>query len=376
MDQSQNPFGDAPQQPAPAPVTPNAPIASVVPPISPGDTPKKSRLGLILGLSIGGGVLIIGAIVVILLLVLGGGSNIKTLDDLQKAITNKGAINCVVSGDGNSMTIQTTKGWDKFYVSANTTSDGKMSLLAIKGDAMYMWNDQKAQKSDYDSNTLDSFIDAMGVGSSDDEDNSGTTVKCSSPSKADFSVPNKKWTTDNASDELDDFDTDVTTDDGGGTTGAAISINATINDTNIGVKYQATKLVMNAFTVPQNVKDDHYWTDQVPVLVYVTASRTSDSMAVAEVDYVDFVDADGNSIMDYSGNSDMKSLTQDAGYTVKRDYASADKGGSVSDWIILMVDPSVTKDDIYMVYNQPSYQIIGGSGGTIAAETFKVQLTK
>ena len=404
-----NPFGESPQ-PAPAPdnnqnqnqpVTPvapvansapvapvpivgSAPITSVVSPSGQNGAPKKSHLGLILGLSIGGGVLIIGAIITVLLLVFGG-SSIKNLDDLRAAILNKDAINCVMSDENNTVTIQTTKGWDKFY-----TSDGTQNVLAIKGDAMYMWNSQKAQKTDYDGSVLDDFVSVVRNG--DDEDNAKITVKCSSPSRANFTVPNKKW---NSTDDLDDYyddvedfddldnedDTDTTdttnTTNSGSTAKSEISINATINASKVGVTYKATKLVMNAFAISQDVKDAHYWTNQVPVMVYVTASRAADSgVASVGVYTVKFVDGDGNSLMDYGGSSDVKSLAKAAGYTVNHDYTSAEKGESVSDWVILMVKPDMSKDNIYMVYDQPAYKVIGGSGGTIPAETFKVQLTK
>jgi DNA-binding transcriptional regulator GbsR (MarR family) len=50
--------------------------------------PKKSKLGLVLGLSIGGGLLIIGAVVLVLILVLGGGVSKTDYRDAQEAASD------------------------------------------------------------------------------------------------------------------------------------------------------------------------------------------------------------------------------------------------------------------------------------------------
>ena len=82
----------APVPPAAAPITPATPVT---PPVDP-NTPKKSKLGLILGLSIGGGVLLIGIIVTVLLLVLNMG---LSKSDWQTAIDHANKISTIMSDD-------------------------------------------------------------------------------------------------------------------------------------------------------------------------------------------------------------------------------------------------------------------------------------
>jgi hypothetical protein len=77
-----NPFGDAPQQPTPAPMPNNT-----TPMGAPAPAAKKSKLGLILGLSIGG-VVLIAAVVVALILLLGGGVSKQDYKDAQSAASD------------------------------------------------------------------------------------------------------------------------------------------------------------------------------------------------------------------------------------------------------------------------------------------------
>jgi len=118
MDPQVNPFGDAPQQSAPAPmpnnntpVTPATPIAAA---------PKKSKLGLILGLSIGGGVVLIGVLITVLLLVVGGGVKYDTAN-LQTITSGNASVKVDTSwtkGSSSGMTTYTD------YVNKSQTSSG------------------------------------------------------------------------------------------------------------------------------------------------------------------------------------------------------------------------------------------------------------
>jgi hypothetical protein len=274
-----NPFdsGKAQQPVSPPANAPIQPVASTAPitPVAP-ITPKKSNLGLILGLSIGGGVLIIGAILLALFLVLGKKDDAKTTND-------------------------------------STT------------------NSQVDNKSDEDSTKSNSSNNS-----------------------------NKSSSSSNSAEK------------------AEYSINAVINDDVSSCTYTATKLTMNAFDAQSLV--DSYAIDkgQKAVIVSVTAACTKGQYSsLAWPDDVEFQDQDGNKIRNYNFSTDVRDLAGSAGYPMEGFYDSTryDKD-LVTGNLVFFVDSAVTKDDIYMVYDRPDTSIIGGSGGTIAGETYKVRLTE
>ena len=112
MDPQVNPFANAPQPssapdnnqnqpvaPAPNPAPVAMPVAPVATPTDP-NAPKKSHLGLILGLSIGGGVLLIGVLILVLVLVFGGVSR----QDYRDAVDQTQKIANLASEDGSYAT--------------------------------------------------------------------------------------------------------------------------------------------------------------------------------------------------------------------------------------------------------------------------------
>ena len=405
---------DAPQQPFTPPENSSQPIVETPPPVSPEMppaepiAPKKSHVGLIIGLLAGGFVLLSGLALLFIFLVIPllTGGNIKTVEDLQAAIKNQSAMNCVVSGvdgSGNKMTLQTTKNWDKVKIQSTESYLGKsydVNVLVLKGDTAYAWSDSLslATKTKYSSDVVSSINDFTdSIVNLDPADNTGdnaVTIECSSPSKADFSVPNKNWQDTSSS----AFDSEVQNDSNSNSntnnnsnsnsnnnsgSDSAISINATIEDTAVGEKFQATKLVWNAFTVPQSVIDQYVaFEDKIPVMVYVTASSISNtynlmtqSVGLYEVSFYD--NSSPYRLSDVNSIDAVASLAKNAGYDLGSCDATTTFGeiGSVSCWYILMVDPTtVTKESMYMKYDRMSYQIYGGSGEVIPAKTFTAQL--
>ena len=147
--------------------------------------------GKIIGIIVGA-VVVVAAIVVTCVLVLGGGG-IKTNQDLRAAIQDRKPINCVVTNTETKQefTIQATDGFEKlkFFSNEYEGSDNIMYVLAIKDDALYMWDDSgdMAMKMPFDSSFVDDIVsEAKNEDNSEDEN---VTVKCQSVSKADFSVP-------------------------------------------------------------------------------------------------------------------------------------------------------------------------------------------
>ena len=137
------------------------------------------------------GIVVVVGVVVLLIVLIGGGNYPSTVAELQKAITNKEAINCKITNDSEEgeMNIQANDGWTKFKMSGNTEGT-EVNTLMIEGDAGYMWTDGMAIKNKYNSTAMDEFTEEMG-GESEDEE--GIVVKCSNPSGNDFSVPDKDW---------------------------------------------------------------------------------------------------------------------------------------------------------------------------------------
>jgi hypothetical protein len=226
---------------------------------------------------------------------------------------------------------------------------------------------------------MNDLIDTL-VNPSSSSEIDQSNIQCTSASKADFSVPNKDWqaedstTVDNSVND-NTSNTDNNSNNSNSGTGSAVNINATIDDTATGTKYVATKIAVNAFTIPQSYKDAHYLTNEIPILIYVTAYRASDSGVIASVSDIGFyAPNDTYKEFDYSYDTDIQIAAQNAGYTVTDNYGYADQGSSISGWVVLIVDPSVNKDNLVMQYNQMAYNIIGGSGGTIPAQKIAVNL--
>ncbi|MDR1970176.1 MAG: hypothetical protein LBQ11_02430 [Candidatus Nomurabacteria bacterium] len=154
----------------------------------PTDQPK-SKKGLIIGLAAGiGGLIIIGVVLVLVLFVFGG-DTIKTPEQLAQAIKDKKAINCVITKDGETGTIQSNNGWSKLRMKAPAgLGGGEMNVLAIEGDAMYVWSegDSNGYKTKYDKTTIDRTTSGI-----DNDVKLKDTVKlnCEPSSQADYSVP-------------------------------------------------------------------------------------------------------------------------------------------------------------------------------------------
>jgi hypothetical protein len=386
-DQS-NPFSAPPQSPQPPqPVAPQSPtpFPQQMPssPTSAPVLPKKSNKGLILGLAIGGGVLLIGIIITVVLLLASGGG-INSVKGLQEAVKNKDAINCVATEGENQVTIQSTKGWSKVKISANV-SGSETNILALDGKTQYVWNDSVAAKQSYNKDMIDSFVNAFSTGG----EGSNTKVKCSSPNDADFSIPNKDWTDLSGDDSDDDLsDTDSSSNDSSksdsssdnsstNSNGTADSIDATISDPDLGNKYQATKVAVNAFSVPQSFIDTHAaFNGKILVAIYVTASRAESKYSFsAAVDDVTFRDASDNILQKVSTVGDIPAMAKDAGYPVDTSYKSVSAGGApVSNWVIILAKPGTTKSDIYMQYKRSAWQATDGT--TFPAQTFKVKLVQ
>lgn len=151
--------------------------------------PKKDNKNIVIAIIVAGAVVVIAAIVVVLVLTLGG-SNIKNIDDLNQAFKDKAAINCTLSKDSDSYTIQTTKGWDKFHIFGQQNHE-EMDMYLIKGDAMYMSANGMDVKMAYDDSYINEFtkdIDGPSVGTDKD-----VKIDCKAPGQTDFRIPNKDW---------------------------------------------------------------------------------------------------------------------------------------------------------------------------------------
>ena len=135
---------------------------------------------------------------IILAVVLGGNKYPNDVASLQKAIENKAAINCEVVhaseyGD-RSMTIQANKNWDNVKTITKMDGGDEINSLVIKDDAGYMWFADTAYKEDYDSNIMENYSIDLGIDGEDyAEADRNITISCTSPSKNNFSVPDKEW---------------------------------------------------------------------------------------------------------------------------------------------------------------------------------------
>ncbi|MCL1929776.1 hypothetical protein FWF93_01430 [Candidatus Saccharibacteria bacterium] len=354
---------EIPPAPGMAPPPESAPVADNTPPQSapgsvmtpsPYNAPSRPKLGLVLALA--GAVLFIVVLAVVLILMFNGG--IRNAEDFKAAVKNKDAINCLLEdkdNNKNSTTLRTTKGWDKVRMSTKTGGED-INMLAIKDDAIYVWNDSMAVKQDYDASMIDYFIeDIAGYEGSDKDD---TKFTCPSPDKLDFSVPNKDWDGDSArsSDDTDAYNDSRSSTATTAPSKSEIAINATINDAKNGLNYKATKLVIDAFKIPQSVMDDNYYSSSTKaVAVYVTMTSNDKN----------FYDIDGSlSFYDRHVGRDTKDIVfdrlfqetsyafkkaaDDAGYNTEGCDKSAKKpGDSVSCWVILLVEAEYT-DQITM----------------------------
>jgi hypothetical protein len=145
------------------------------------EQPKKTVSDLALGVIIGAAGAVAAALVVVFLL--SRGHIPGNIDELKIAISNEEAINCSITKDDVSMVIQTNNGWSKLYAK---TADGK--ILAVKGDGLYIWTDTDGgYKVLYDSATIDELT--SDISTDDEEDDSGYTLKCSTPIETNFAVP-------------------------------------------------------------------------------------------------------------------------------------------------------------------------------------------
>ncbi|MCL1929757.1 hypothetical protein FWF93_01320 [Candidatus Saccharibacteria bacterium] len=160
-----------------------------------GEKPKKNTNKLVA--IIVAVVAVIGIVVAIVLLALSGGGGIKNLDDLKQAFKDKAAINCLLSKDDDSFTFQSTEGWDKVRI-FGTVDHETSDLLILKDDAIYAVykyddeaNEDTAVKMAYDADFVKAITEDI------DQPNSAEdkkwSIECDSPSKADFSVPDKDW---------------------------------------------------------------------------------------------------------------------------------------------------------------------------------------
>ena len=151
----------------------------------------EDNKGMVIG--IGVGVVAIIAIVVVLMLtgVIGGGKHPSTPKEFVEAVRNREAVNCVISAEGESgaMTIQANDGWTKFRMFGED-GETSMSTLMLKDEGTFMTMGELAMKAEFDQAKLDEMIEDF---SEDDEGDETAKVTCSSPSKNDFSIPDKDW---------------------------------------------------------------------------------------------------------------------------------------------------------------------------------------
>jgi len=172
MDPQVNPFGNQPNNPAPAPdnnqpVAPAssaAPIAPTMAPVGPNAPKKKSKLGLILGLSIGGGVLLIGVLITVLILVVGGGVSRQDYINAQKAADDlRTPYNKIASIYISTSSTETqVKNTMDTLKTNRATFDADFKAL---GDMKAIKNDPKAQdlykKAADEKVKLDTYLDAI-----------------------------------------------------------------------------------------------------------------------------------------------------------------------------------------------------------------------
>jgi chromosome segregation ATPase len=143
-----------PTQPAPEPATTPAPAA-----------PKKSKKGLVIGLSIGGGLLVIGAIVLVLLLTLGGGiskADYREAQEYARSVAEKdqaaqedilSLVNALSSSDISQSDLDDITSTLKTYVSDIKSGIDKLGdYKAIKDDeeAAGKYKTLQAAYDDYD----------------------------------------------------------------------------------------------------------------------------------------------------------------------------------------------------------------------------------
>jgi hypothetical protein len=161
------------------------------------EPPKRIASDLVLGIVMGAAGAVAAALVVVFLL--SRGHVPQNIDELDAAISNEEAINCSIAKDDIDVVIQTNIGWSKLYAK---TADGE--ILAVKGDGLYMWTDDDGgYKVAYDSAMIDELT--SDIGTSDDEDDSGYTLKCSAPSETNFAVPKNVEFIDMSDYSLDDL---------------------------------------------------------------------------------------------------------------------------------------------------------------------------
>ena len=152
----------------------------------------NKKTGIIIGVV--AAVAVVGTILVLCLTgVFGGGSYPKDLASLQTAIADRAAINCEIthSEEEGTMTLQANEGWTKLSMSG-TTEGIEFSTLAIKGDATYSWGEGMAFKTAFNDSEFDELAESLTEDESDEE-SAKITVICSSPSKNNFTVPEKDW---------------------------------------------------------------------------------------------------------------------------------------------------------------------------------------
>lgn len=154
---------------------------------------KGNNTGLIIGIV--AAVAVVGITILVLCLtgVLGGGSYPKDIASFQKAIEAKSAVNCEITTteEAGTMTIQANEGWTKLRMFGEIEGS-EMNILAIKDDATYTIMGGMAVKTAFDNSMIDEFTSSVSEEATS-EDEAATTIKCSSPSKSDFSIPDKDW---------------------------------------------------------------------------------------------------------------------------------------------------------------------------------------
>jgi uncharacterized coiled-coil protein SlyX len=161
MDNNQNPFERPPASEEPSSQT-SQPVNPLAPRPSSG-TPKKSKLGLILGLSFGGVVLLAGVLVLVLFLVLGGVSKqdyteaYQAVRDLRSPTSNLSSLYFSTSSTETSI----KNNFDSLKKNRTELNQDLQQL----GDMKAIKNDQKAQelyKTVADEKVkLDKYLDAL-----------------------------------------------------------------------------------------------------------------------------------------------------------------------------------------------------------------------
>ncbi|MDR3298189.1 MAG: hypothetical protein LBT19_02380 [Candidatus Nomurabacteria bacterium] len=153
---------------------------------------KENSAGVIAGIIVAVTLVVIFVVCVVVANMTKNSGFIKDMAEFKVAIRDRAAVNCMISHDDEGdFTLQTNEGFSKVKVVLYESDGSKESMLAIKDEGTYYWDDEGNAFKLGDSSEIDGFIEELTEGAEDEEDglDEGYVLKCDATSKSDFSVP-------------------------------------------------------------------------------------------------------------------------------------------------------------------------------------------